>query len=254
MARPPTSEGDSDGEARLNADLGAGSSDAPGPLFPYLAARTRFFDDVTVKAVDAGTVQVVIVGAGYDCRALRFRHRGVRFFELDHPATQHDKRERLDRLGVATADVTYVAIDLIEGDVDAALGAAGHDPAPGSLFVCEGLLLYLDVKVIERVLRGLRNRVGQDATLALSVGLNDRVDAPGAVAVGEVATRRAVLHRRLRRLGEPPRTTLRRDEWDALLTATGWVPDLAVDPHALEPEALAGGALFMTADPDGPRR
>ena len=60
-----------------------------------LIARTRFFDDRVLAALSAGIRQVVILGAGYDDRALRFRSPGVRFFELDHPATQADKARRL---------------------------------------------------------------------------------------------------------------------------------------------------------------
>ena len=60
-----------------------------------LAARTRFFDEQVLAALDRGIRQVVIAGAGYDDRALRFRSPGVRYFELDHPATQADKRRLL---------------------------------------------------------------------------------------------------------------------------------------------------------------
>jgi methyltransferase (TIGR00027 family) len=244
MARPSTSGGDPEGEARLNVDLGADPGTAPGPLFHHLAARTRFFDEVTLAAVEGGTTQIVVVGAGYDCRALRFRRRGVRYFELDHPATQRDKQERLARLGIAATDVSYVAIDLTAQDVDASLETAGHDAAQPSLFLCEGLLLYLDVAVVERLFRGLRCRVHGDATMALSLAVSDR-----AVAETVVALRRAAWHRRLRSLGEPPRTTLRREEWDALLLTSGWAPQRAVDPHEIDPKAAAGGSLLVIAGP-----
>ena len=240
MTRPATSEG----EARLNVDLGFDPDDAPGPLFHHLVARTRFFDDLALGAATCATTQVVIVGAGYDCRALRFRRTGVRYFELDHPATQRDKQARLARLGIAAADVHYVAIDLTSGDVAAALAAAGHDASQPSLFMCEGLLLYLDVGVIERVFRALRRRVDRRATLALSIAVRDE-----ALANAGVAARRAAWDQRLRRIGEPPRTRLRRAEWDALLAATGWVPVRAVDPHEIDPEVSPGGALLVTAEP-----
>jgi methyltransferase (TIGR00027 family) len=247
MSRPSTTDGDPQGEERLTADLAAHLPNAPGPLFHHLAARTRFFDDVTLAALDAGTRQIVIVGAGYDCRALRFRSRGVRFFELDQPATQQDKRERLDRLGITSTDVTFVPIDLAAASVDGALVAAGHDAVQRSLFVCEGLLLYLDLAVVERLFRGLRRRVAGDATLALSVGLRDRVVADPAAAA-----RRAILHQRLRRLGEPSRTTLSRAAWEAILATTGWEPERAVDPDEIDAEAPSGGALFLCAQPAEP--
>jgi O-methyltransferase involved in polyketide biosynthesis len=61
-----------------------------------------------VDAIDRGVKQVVILGAGYDGRALRFRTPGVRFFEVDHPATQIDKLRRLAALGVSVAGISFV--------------------------------------------------------------------------------------------------------------------------------------------------
>jgi methyltransferase (TIGR00027 family) len=64
------------------------------PTLTFLAARTRFFDDAVTDGFEAGASQVVIVGAGYDSRAWRLARPGVRCFEVDHPATQADKRAR----------------------------------------------------------------------------------------------------------------------------------------------------------------
>lgn len=38
-------------------------------------------------------------GGGYDGRALRFGGGATRWFEIDHSATQADKRKRLDLVG-----------------------------------------------------------------------------------------------------------------------------------------------------------
>jgi methyltransferase (TIGR00027 family) len=59
-----------------------------------LAARVLWFDAQVASALDAGVEQVVVIGAGYDSRAWRFRGNGTRFFEVDHPTTQHDKMRR----------------------------------------------------------------------------------------------------------------------------------------------------------------
>ena len=58
--------------------------------------RTRFFDRLTIGRLEAGLTQVVIVGAGYDGRPIRFASPGVTWYEVDHPSTQSDKRARLD--------------------------------------------------------------------------------------------------------------------------------------------------------------
>src|SRR3954447_24591402 len=94
LARPGTPHGNPDAEQRLYEGLGS-------PLLfsrldpKRMAGRTRWFDDATVEALDQGVGQVVIIGAGYDGRALRFGGGDVRWIEVDHPSTQADKRRRV---------------------------------------------------------------------------------------------------------------------------------------------------------------
>src|ERR1700691_4406841 len=90
-----------------------------GRLGPSLIARTRFFDERVLAAISAGTGPVVILGAGYDDRALRFRSPGVRFFELDHPATQADKARRLAAIAADLRDVVLAPADFRDDDVAA---------------------------------------------------------------------------------------------------------------------------------------
>jgi methyltransferase (TIGR00027 family) len=99
----------------------------------------------------------VLIGAGYDGRALRYAKPGVRWFEVDHPATQADKRQRLGRLEIPADDVTFVAADLAGDDVSAALSEAGFAPDAPSLLLGEGVVVYLDPGVLARVLAQLRS-------------------------------------------------------------------------------------------------
>src|SRR5262245_39655472 len=69
------------------------------PKFPpmglWLALRVAYLDRVVQRAIDDLSIrQVVILGAGYDTRAARMPRSGVRFFEVDHPATQAAKRDK----------------------------------------------------------------------------------------------------------------------------------------------------------------
>jgi methyltransferase (TIGR00027 family) len=194
-----------------------------------------------MSAIARGVEQIVIVGAGYDGRALRFRSPGVRFFELDRPATQEDKRARLSRLGVACDDVGFVPIDLADGDVAAQLAAAGHVAARPSLFNCEGLLLYLDRDVVERLFTGLRSCAPTGSTLAASLALEERGGSPAS------ALRRVAFRRRLVRIGEPPRTRLGLTAWRARFGRTGWSMEREIDPHSIDPEAHGGSSLLVTA-------
>ncbi len=124
-----------------------------GGMRRSLAARTRFFDEQVLAAIRAGIAQVVIAGAGYDDRALRFRSPGVRFFEIDHPATQYDKASRLRGMNASRGELTLAAADFRTDDVASVLSACGHDASRSSLFVCEGLLVYLDLAAGIRLLQ-----------------------------------------------------------------------------------------------------
>ena len=69
------------------------------PMELWLALRVAYLDRLVGLAVDRLSIrQVVILGAGYDTRAARLPRAGVTFFEVDHPATQAAKRERLAKL------------------------------------------------------------------------------------------------------------------------------------------------------------
>jgi hypothetical protein len=102
-------------------------------MHEYIRARTAFFDRVVVSSIDRGIAQVVIGGAGYDGRAFRYAKPGVRWFEVDHPATQADKLERITRLGLATPQVSFIAADFTADPVAEPLIAAGLDPARPAL-------------------------------------------------------------------------------------------------------------------------
>src|SRR5260370_5068880 len=98
FTRVPAAYGDPAADEALAADVAAGHVALANRMHDYLAARTAFFDRTVVRAVDRGVRQVVIGAAGYDGRAFRYARPGVRWFEVDHPATQRDKLRRLERL------------------------------------------------------------------------------------------------------------------------------------------------------------
>jgi methyltransferase (TIGR00027 family) len=183
MDRPTWPTGDSDAEARLYAMLAEGyvprdrgadreANRGQDGFRAFLVTRTRFFDSAVIRALRSGVDQVVILAAGYDGRSLRFHSPGVTFFEVDHPATQADKRRRLDEVGAPLDGVVFVAADFIDADWGDQLAAAGHDPSRRTLFTCEGLLRYLP----EHAFRGLL------ATTA-------RLAAPGSEFVASISTR-----------------------------------------------------------------
>lgn len=221
--REPASYGDPAADELLARDVAAGVRGRTSPMVPYLAARTLFFDRVVVRALDGGMQQVVVAAAGYDGRALRYAQPGVRWFEVDHPDTQRDKRERLDRLGIDTEHITFVPVDFTTGDVAGSLTSAGLHTEKPTLVLCEGIAVYLDRPVLESLLRGLRATAARSSRLAISLSVSS--EDP------ELVERRELFQRRVAAVGEPARTVLSRAEADALLSDAGWRP-MAVPERA----------------------
>jgi methyltransferase (TIGR00027 family) len=220
MSRPHTESGDPDAQRRLCEGMAPIRRSRPG-----IWARTRFFDDQVLDALRAGVPQVVICGAGYDDRALRFRSPGVRFFELDHPATQADKAARLRRMGADLAGVVLAPADFRDDDVAAVLASAGHDASRPTLFLCEGLLIYLESVVIQRLLAGLRSRAAEGSSLAASLATH-----PSGLDSGQVA---ADLNAgRAHGNTEPWLTVLPVPAWLRLLASAGWQAASQSDPRA----------------------
>src|SRR5579862_2692411 len=154
FTRVPAPYGDAAADEALGGDVAGDLRITEGRMHEYLAARTAFFDRIVVGALDGGMPQVVIGGAGYDGRALRYAKPGVRWFEVDHPATQADKRQRISRLGLATPQLSFIPADFTADPVAEPLLAAGLNPGRGALFLFEGVAAYLERPVIERVLAG----------------------------------------------------------------------------------------------------
>lgn len=129
----------------------------PGPVARQheAAARQTYFDRAVERFAGADN-QLVILGAGFDTRAFRLPAEArPRTFEVDMPATQARKRELLARAGIDAAGVTFVAADLLKDDWMRELVAAGFERGRRTLFVCEGLTMYLDRAAVESILRGV---------------------------------------------------------------------------------------------------
>jgi methyltransferase (TIGR00027 family) len=239
LRRASSPGGDPAAEERLYASLpGQRWRPIAARLRRWIAARTAFFDHVTLEAIAGGTTQVVILGAGYDGRALRFRAPGVRFFEVDRPATQEDKRGRLRALGVALDDVTFIAHDLGARSLAGALEAAGHARGAKTLYLCEGVLLYLPPAAVERLMRELHERSAPGSALALS--FREHMPHAGLLAKARSAVRGAVLAA----AGEPRRARLRPGELTGTLERTGWRVARA---HAYGPAGRPRRGLLVLA-------
>jgi methyltransferase (TIGR00027 family) len=142
---------------------------------PVVPVRTRYFDDRIAAAGDVQ--QVVLLAAGMDARAFRLEFADeVRLYEVD-------RREVLDykqaRLGDAqpTCARTTVAADLRD-DWGAALVAAGFSPAQRTLWLCEGLLVYLDEAAVSGLISRIAALSTPGSTLLCDVSGRRMLDSP----------------------------------------------------------------------------
>lgn len=123
-------------------DLGAVISDRARRLF--FAARARFAEDAVAAATASGTRQVVILGAGLDTFAYRNPYPDLHVFEVDHPATQAWKRERLATVGIDQPEtLTLVPVDFETQDLAAELESTPFTRTQPAIFVWLGVVFYL---------------------------------------------------------------------------------------------------------------
>jgi len=141
--------------------------------------------------LEAACPQVVLVGAGFDMMAESLPP-GTRVIEVDHPVTQG-----LRRKAAAPREVTFVPLDLTDGDLAAALAETpSFDPSADTVFVAEGLLMYLSRDRVEAVLEAIGRGPGA-RTIILSIVTPDR---EGKV---RIHTQRKVVDWIMRWLDEP---------------------------------------------------
>jgi methyltransferase (TIGR00027 family) len=182
----------------------------------YMQVRTRLIDDAVRDFVAGGGHQIVLLGAGYDCRALRLPElAGAKVLEVDHPATQAHKRAVLERLSV-TSPARYLAWDFEThpmDDLPGALTEAGHDDAAPTLTIWEGVTMYLTEVAIDASLRAIASFCAPGSALALTYMTRTRLQR--SLAVRAV---RAVVDR----LGEPFRFGWEPDELPGYLADRGF--------------------------------
>lgn len=141
---------------------------APPGIPEYVLARTRIFDSAFVEALEGGFSQVVLPGAGFDTRALRFaeRSRGARVFELDIATTQEAKLGIYQRKHASLPDnLVFVPIDFDTQDIGRTLRAAGYNDGVKTLFLWEGVAMYLTEDAVLGTLDFISNSAAKASML-----------------------------------------------------------------------------------------
>jgi methyltransferase (TIGR00027 family) len=147
----------------------------------YMQVRTRVIDDALREFLASGGNQLVLLGAGFDCRALRLPELGsARVLEVDHPATQARKRSVLARLG-ATSPAEYVTWDFearAMEDLTDVLDEAGLDLGAPVFTIWEGVTMYLNEPAIDASLRAIRSWSAPGSQLAMTYFAKSRLTKP----------------------------------------------------------------------------
>ncbi len=213
------------------------------PMRIFIAVRHRVAEDALARYVADGTRQVVVLGAGLDTFAYRnpFADKGVRVFEIDHPATQEWKRATLARTGIPVpGSVTYVPVDFETDDLAVRMAAGGVDLTAPAIFLWLGVVPYLTREAVDITLQVVARVPG--AGVAFDY----------ANPVDQLSERGREAHRaraeRMRALGEPWITYIDTEALTDHLADLGLAVEQDVGPTEI------GERWFGLARDDSPRR
>src|SRR5215471_8861170 len=154
----------------------------------FTAARSRIAEDALSGAVERGIRQIVILGAGLDTFALRSPHGAeqICIYEVDHPATQAWKRQRLAEAQLALPPwLILVPVDFERDDLGEMLVGAGFQQNSPAFFTWLGVVPYLTRDAISSTL-------GYIASIRDSEVVFDYMESPKAFQedVRELVTKR----------------------------------------------------------------
>lgn len=166
----------------------------------WVALRTAFLDAQVEWWVRGGSRQVVILGAGFDTRAARLAREGLSFFEVDHPATQADKRQRLARITDYPASAAhYVPCDFERDELVGCLKQSGFSTDQPAVVLWEGVVPYLTEPAVRKTLHTVAHELHPRSVIAFDYLMKTMVESQ-TLSESDARTRAQV-----EELGEPLR-------------------------------------------------
>ena len=178
-------------------------------LRAFVAARSRFAEDELATFHARGIGQYVILGAGLDTFAYRNPYSSsLQVFEVDYPATQAWKIERLHEAGIAIPEsAKFVPVDFETQELAPSLKSAPKFDSASSFFSMLGVTPYLTREALVATLRAI-------ALMGTGSGVVFDYALPAA-SFGRLSARVA-------KLGEAFRLFLEPQEISALLSELGF--------------------------------
>ena len=196
-----------------------------------VVVRHRYMDEYLEDCINAGIEQLVILGAGYDSRAYRFdRLSGkVRVFEVDHPDTLAAKVKKVKKVFGALPDhVVYVPIDFNSEKLSEGLFESGYNKNMRTLFIWEGVTVYLTNSGVDETLSFVSNNSGDGSSIIFDYAYRSSLD--GTLYPEEARKWRAAFEQR----SEAPRFGLEENEIENYLVARGFSHVKSVSMESLE--------------------
>ncbi len=192
-------------------------------LFPGLSssimARVRYFDDFVKNSIADGIEQLVILGAGYDTRAYRIEElkENVKVFEVDHPNTQNFKIQKIREIFGSTPDrVVYVPVDFEQETFGQKLFNNGYNSSKKTLFVMEGLVMYIPPKAVSKILSFVMGNSGKGSSVIFDYYPESVVDGTCKLDIG------VNIRNHLIQLGEPLQFGIKENEVNNFLIEFGF--------------------------------
>jgi len=190
-----------------------------------VALRSRAIDEVIQSALSRGIQQVVILGAGLDARAWRLACLATAtVYEIDHPATQAYKRACMHGESPLSQALHYVSVDFEKDDLTAALTRSGFDSAAPSVWLWEGVTMYLSQAAIDETLAHVRQASAPRSLIAFTYV----VPSYGPLwirALGQIGSR--VIGETLRGAMSPPEVAQKLTKLDFQLSSDETAEDWA---------------------------
>lgn len=193
----------------------------------WICVRARVPEDVVAEAMEAGVRQYVILGAGLDSFAFRRPDLldRLRVFEVDHPASQAWKRQRLEEPGLdCPPNLTFAPIDFEHQTLRAGLEAAGMDFAARAVFSWIGVTMYLTMEAIRATLETVVScPAGTQVVLTYNL--------PPSALQGFGLSVETTLGSMIADLGEPMISLFVPEEIEQLLRQVGFVDIVHIGPE-----------------------
>jgi methyltransferase (TIGR00027 family) len=213
------------------------------PTQGHIVLRARYAEDALAAAMATGVRQLVVLAAGLDSSCLR-RDPRVHVIEVDHPASQRAKRDRLAALGAPTGGVEFLAVDFEREELAAALARSSLDRTQPAFVTWIGVTMYLPVPIGLATLAQIRASVAPGSELVFDYPIPlDQLD-PEVLAIAR--TKNAGLLR----IAEPRITTYDPSDLARALAERGFALVEDVGPAELDARYCAGRRDGLRGNPE----